>query len=728
MAIKRKKWLEMLEQMEYQKNTKVVARDDKPVMNSSGLVVTPMDYKNALEQNKKKTTTKTSSNKSTNKTSNKTSNKKSDERTWFTGSSAFDDGYDIGDVTKSILGTITDFSQDLKTGVGKLGEAVIDTGAYAVGGIADAIGQDEFADKTKKFIAKDLIQETGITDIAQDFDPIGVLNNIINGNLDTYGVEQAKKRFSNVSSVFNIDENRQIYDTGTHHEENSVLGERSDSLVQSGAQLLAQFGLQAVGVPWFVTSGVRSFGGGLEESFNNNATYGEAGAYGLISAGAEILTEKISGGISFGSKTLDAGVKKALGESISSKVVSTLARFGLDVAGEGFEEVASEVLTNVGKKLTYEDDKTWGELLFSEEAMDAYLESAIGGMVLGGVGNTGRAVNSIRTGRDYDTDLTSDEQKVVDAEIESRVNEQQEKTGRELTKKEIAKIEEQAMKDFKKGYVSTDTIENTLLANDNAEITALQERLAQETDPKSKADIQSLIHMNELNRQTNLDNLLKDNQYFQESYNEKARKTQDFTYEASEKLSEQRKTIYESAKELGLNNTNRTHETIDFYAKIAEDRKTNYKLVNNAKLEELGYSVEGATIDGLVTGKNGEVLINIESPKALNKVVGHETTHLLEGTEEYKHLQDFAIEYAKTKGDYQARVDTLNEVYKGINADLKKELTSDIVGEYLFTDEDLEQVNKLISNMSIERFDCGHGIHVDKPKPKCYNKIIKEME
>ena len=32
------------------------------------------------------------------------------------------------------------------------------------------------------------------------------------------------------------------------------------------------------------------------------------------------------------------------------------------------------------------------------------------------------------------------------------------------------------------------------------------------------------------------------------------------------------------------------------------------------------------------------------------------------------------------------------------------------------TDEDLEQVNKLISNMNIERFDCGHGIHVDQPK------------
>jgi len=32
------------------------------------------------------------------------------------------------------------------------------------------------------------------------------------------------------------------------------------------------------------------------------------------------------------------------------------------------------------------------------------------------------------------------------------------------------------------------------------------------------------------------------------------------------------------------------------------------------------------------------------------------------------------------------------------------------------TDEDLEQVNKLITNMNIEYFDCGHGIHSEKSK------------
>ena len=32
------------------------------------------------------------------------------------------------------------------------------------------------------------------------------------------------------------------------------------------------------------------------------------------------------------------------------------------------------------------------------------------------------------------------------------------------------------------------------------------------------------------------------------------------------------------------------------------------------------------------------------------------------------------------------------------------------------SDEDLQQVNALIENMEIERFDCGHGIHTEKPK------------
>lgn len=83
------------------------------------------------------------------------------------------------------------------------------------------------------------------------------------------------------------------------------------------------------------------------------------------------------------------------------------------------------------------------------------------------------------------------------------------------------------------------------------------------------------------------------------------------------------------------------------------------------------------------------VTVNINSAKALNSVVGHEITHVLEGTELYNEMQSAIVEYAKSKGDYQGRYDTLAELYKDIDgANINAELTADLVGDYLFTDAD----------------------------------------
>ena len=32
------------------------------------------------------------------------------------------------------------------------------------------------------------------------------------------------------------------------------------------------------------------------------------------------------------------------------------------------------------------------------------------------------------------------------------------------------------------------------------------------------------------------------------------------------------------------------------------------------------------------------------------------------------------------------------------------------------SEEDLEKISKLIADLQIVRFDCGHGIHIEKPK------------
>ena len=89
-----------------------------------------------------------------------------------------------------------------------------------------------------------------------------------------------------------------------------------------------------------------------------------------------------------------------------------------------------------------------------------------------------------------------------------------------------------------------------------------------------------------------------------------------------------------------------------------------FDFANNEKLKESGFAIEGKTVNGVKQGNN--ITININSAKALNSVVGHEITHVLEGTEHYEALQKAVSEYAKTKGEYDSRLKSVTELYKNV--------------------------------------------------------------
>lgn len=623
-----------------------------------------------------------------------------EKKKWYQGwfkSGAFEDGYQIGDVTKTILGTADDLETSLIGGVLDMGEAVLDAGAYLVGGAANLLGADKFADKTSSFIAKDLYD----------------------------GKEVARKIYHSASLV---------------DEEDSLLGDKTDNLIKSGGQLAATAGLQAVGVPWFVTMGATSFGGQTEEAFNEDATYLEAGGSGLISAGAEILTEKLFGGIKFGGKALDEVLLEPLVNKIANKVGRTLVNLGIDAVGEGAEEVISSVFSNLGTALYKEE--SIDELLTSEEAMDEYLQSFIGGMALGGGVGGVKAVNPIKTGRDYKTGLTENEQKVVDKEIENRIAEQ-ERDGKKLTNKEKNAIEEAVKNDLKKGYISIDTIESALggdTYNYYQGVVSNEDNILKEYEELGKKENATLA---EKSRYAKLEQMVEDikkdskrnelkaqlseevqgmlsrdtkfgkqtDNYLTESYNERARSGEKFTSDLKG-YNEKQKAIVQKAIDSGiLNNTNRSHDFVDMVAKIGAAKNLSFDFANNAKLKESGFAVDGATINGFVN-KDG-VTVNIDSKKALNTVVGHEVTHVLEGTEFYTELQKAVTEYAKAKGDYQGRYDSLAKLYKSVeNADIDAELTADLVGDYLFTDSDF------INNLSTKHRNVFQKIY-DEVKYLC---------
>jgi hypothetical protein len=637
-----------------------------------------------------------------------------DNRTWFQ-KGALEDGVNLKNVLKAYFGTGQDLSENLMAGAISPIEALIDTGAMAVGGIGSLFSRD-FGDDVRDWIAKDIINEKDVAKyLLMGQNPLGAVTNKVLGT-----------------------------DTNT----DSFLGEKSDELAQSGGQLAITAALQMVGVPWYVTSGVTSFGGEIEGAFKNDASYGEAAFSGLVTAGAEILTEKLFGGSGLGEKGLIN--LEPLTKGITNRALKALADWGVDMAAEGSEEVMSQFMSTLGQQLSYEREEDWVDLLsdrdamddyisqvadslFGEEARSAYKDAFIGGAALSSVMNTSKAFRSNKTGRDYRTGLTENEQKVFEKEYSNRLEEAK-KNNEKLTDEKKRKIYDQVMEDLKEGGISIDTIESAiggdtyksymdtmngkLALEDDKRV--LQEEAAKiekiEVEKRSEEQKSRLTELRskilDINRRSSLpqynqskydlkNQLSEDVQkmlvrqngknvqtddYLLASYGEKSKRGQKYEADLT-KYSDKQQEIVKKAIESGfLNNTRKTHALVDMIAKIHEDKGVDFDFVNNKKLQGSSYAVNGKTVNGYYDAKLKKIGINIDSAKYLNAVVGHEVTHVFEGTEIYNELKAAAFEYAKSKGEYESRRADLANHYEP--EDIDSELVADLVGDYLFSDPD----------------------------------------
>ncbi len=600
----------------------------------------------------------------------------------------FDDGYDVGDITKTILGTAGDIGLGLVKGVAKIGEGAGKAIATGIAGVADAFGQDEYAARVRKNLKESAI------------------DNLTEGASDYLG-------------------------------DRSVLGRTSKSIVEGVGQvggilatggMGAAAGLGTAGVTALTTgvTGVSSFGHGVGEAYKGGAKEGEAELYGLIAGAADAGTELLFGGLgkavkakglSTGILSYDDALAKKVSSLFSNQIAKNLTEYGIKSSAEGAEEVLAGVIQAVGKNVTYMSDEELMDILEDENL----LEQFVVGAVTSGIAQAPSLVQSTQQGRDFVTGRTENEEAVISKEVEKRIEEAKAE-GKKLSKKEEAAIAEQVEKDMEKGRISTDTIEEMFggetyekykkvvdmeesLANEEATVREefnalnrmkkgdmtgeqtdrLEELRTKLTDISSRREKMAQDHVKD-----NLKKQLSDEvSYFvkddrlAESYNEKARRSQAFEADLEAYSPEQRKVVEKAVKSGILNNTNRTHEFVDIVAKISADKGVLFDFTNNERLKASGFSVEGATVNGYIT-KDG-IAINMDSPKAWQSTVGHEITHVLEGTEVYTGLQSALFEYAKAKNDYQGRYDTLNKLYKGKN--VEAELTADLVGDYLFTDE-----------------------------------------
>lgn len=349
--------------------------------------------------------------------------KKKKKKDKFFDSGAFSDGYQFGDVTKTILGTGADIVTSAGKGVWDVGQG---TAKLIVGGIAesaDLFGKDEYAAKLRNRLAgKD---------------------------------EKVNKRLENIDIFGRANK---VADKG------SVLGEKTDRVFESVGQIGA-YTVPVLGQASMFTS---SAGSNLSEAYSKGATDAQAWTKALVGGGISVATEKLFG--LFGESGLDTAVANKISSKLTSGIAKTLARQGVQATAEGVEEVieytgdqlldwAIDKVSN-GKGAKLKEDWNWEEV--GESFANAFISST-----LVGAGQTAVGVNQAGGINEYASQvdsasgmLTENEQKVLDNVIEQRIEEATQ--NQDLSKKEIKAIETQAKEDLQNGNISVETIENTL--------------------------------------------------------------------------------------------------------------------------------------------------------------------------------------------------------------------------------------------------------------------------
>ena len=138
-------------------------------------------------------------------------------------------------------------------------------------------------------------------------------------------------------------------------------------------------------------------GSSTEQALNEGASLQDATKYGLASGAIEGAIESISGGIggAIGGKVLSSKLGREAVERITQnalgKFALKLADAGIDVFGEGFEEVLSTAINPLIQRMTY-DEKA--ELATSEEMMQSFIDGALASLLVkGGQAGISRLTN-----------------------------------------------------------------------------------------------------------------------------------------------------------------------------------------------------------------------------------------------------------------------------------------------------------------------------------------------
>ena len=572
---------------------------------------------------------------------------------------AFKDGYDFGDVTKTVLSSAGDLALETIGGITSLGDSGAKLIASAGAQIGDWLGFDDWADEVRYKVAG---KSENVNKLLKKWTPSG-------------WVDTAKDEVN----------------------KNSVFGNSVDEVMQGAGYYAGMLALQSVGVPWEATTAVSAAGNELSEAYANDATDIEAWVSATNSAAWEVASELLSGGIKLPGtgKALD-GVFSSLTENIKNKTAKFLLEAGYQMGGEGLEEVISGLGSSIGKKLTYMSDKDFAEIYSKEDALKDFV---IGGAVAGLTNSVNPATwHNISSGKSLLTGRTSEEAKSRNETIQKLSTEAEQSKGRKLNPKEKADIE-----DYVDGVLLDKlySLKNDLEAAEEAtekssltkEIEDLQNKITEIVSSTKSLDIlqyqlsgQNQVSQNSImNTQTFttgnenainsmlVQNGVKNSIAPQQNVNPSNQVFQ-FTKTGNTKVDN----FLQSAVNSRFNNTKQSQDFLNSYSKIIKDK--GYNVIFDSTINKNGKSVNGQ----ITALKNGEVEIRINpnSNTSGEFLIVHEVTHAVEN----EGLTDFIIKYAEHHDDFKAALQDKMNLYgtDQVTSEVVADISAQVLGNQEF--------------------------------------------
>ena len=633
----------------------------------------------------------------------------------FKSSNAFKDGYQLGDITKTYFGTALNVRKSAAKGFLRASEGVSDWGYNRLADLADLVGAEKQAKKWRDFSEQDTTSGIG-----QDLSHI-----IAKDYSGSKSDEEVNSYVKNKFQTFN---------------DNSILSEKGEQYAEEIARMstIALYGQYVAGAPVAGATGKAAkaakalqdigssslfYAGSASQAENEARMAGAdpatAHLYGIMSGSIEVLTENMFGGLGKVSNVL--GVSRGYADKLTSKFTSKISgrllknmlEFGIDAAGEGAEEWASGALNAVAKKLTYMKDSDIKQLLEDENLADQFIE----GMTLSLFMSSPNAAISTAQGRDIKTGFNATQENLEKELINERVEEEG-KTGK-VSNKRYSEIKEEVHDNVASGNVIgvnglETAIKDGIVTAEEVEKSYTDKNVRDEIKKKvignnyvnnaiKNGNYDTIVNgiskdlnaTNTLNQyQSEISKRLSNNPEYQELFKQDPKKYGDLvTQEAvkryvAEQIDTKTKEIDAEFEKYDTSNKD-IQQIKNFLKDIAVDKNIRFVFEKDIKAKN------GKVADGFATTAadgSAEIHLNANSDRALVYTVKHELYHIIKDSELEKVLFQYALNQTGSEEFEAAKKSLLesynkNEINEEAAAKIAEELieSKDFIG-YLYSD------------------------------------------